>query len=159
MADRTKLPKGRFNARIVGQGIQTAKTGTQQVVFEVEVDGHEGTHYVYLFCSAKAAPYTIKKLAAAGFTGTSLTQIIPGEPGHQDLTGNEVTVYNKHEEDLNGDLKDKLDIATGGGIKSATAAEVRAGANEFDKLLRAENAGKAPAPAAATSATEDDIPF
>lgn len=122
-------PAGTYPAKVVESGLSTSKNGTDQI--NVRFNTEHGSVGGFFFLTDKAAEWTMKKLAAMGFTGDSLADLNNGA-----IDGNECVVVVKHEE-YNGEVKAKVDgvfKVGGGGVKKEEGAA--ANAKRFDALWK-----------------------
>jgi len=85
-------PEGNFSAEVVDHGFSQAKTGTIQlwIAFETE----HGTITSFLPLTDAAVEGSLRKLVAAGYTGTNLGELADGTM----LRGNCCVITVKHEE-------------------------------------------------------------
>jgi hypothetical protein len=84
------------------------KTGTDQIVLDVDLIDLGERVSVFLYFSEKAAPHSMKRLRAAGWTGTDLANL-------EGLGSQECSVVVKYEE-YQGEQKVKVEIMAGGTI-------------------------------------------
>lgn len=118
--------EGRYRCEVTDQGIGAAKTGTIQIVFKFRV--LEGTQPVcevenqyertlYLAVTEKTLEYVVPKLRSMGYDRYGISFIDLNNPRHHDFRGKEFEAYCKHENDLQGEPREKWDVASNGGSK------------------------------------------
>ncbi len=148
-----RIQAGVYRGKAVAGSEQYGATsnGNDQIVIDLTLDTGD-TVSTFLVFSEKAAPWSMKRLRALGWSGTDLT----------DLTGidsNEVDVEVKYEE-YNGDMKMKVQIVTGGTVTIENQFDdkgKKAFAAKHAALAKATAPKGAPSNAAQTSS--GDIPF
>lgn len=86
----------------------TTANGHDQIVVDFDLPDIGEKVSVFLFFSEKAAPYSIKKLRAAGWRGNDLSNL--------DGLGEQECVVRVSHETYNGEQKMKTDIVVGGTI-------------------------------------------
>ncbi len=173
---------------IVDHGLSPAKTGTPQIFIKFKVlgrvnaadpdqfdpDEHQYERIMYQAITAATVEFVLDKLEVIGFTGTAWSEFDRTNPNSQDLVGNSIKMYCKHET-YNGELKERWDIARGGNRMDAEATSKLD--SLFGKELRARTQTKpkqpevtgpdlppidspeATADAKAATANAGDIPF
>lgn len=115
MSTTHRIPAGIYSARGIAGSEQygTTSNGNDQIVVDLtllaDADGREVGEQVSVFLvfSDKAAPFSIERLRALGWTGTDLSQL-------DGIDRQEVQVQVKYEE-YRGEQKMKVEILTGGG--------------------------------------------
>jgi hypothetical protein len=177
----TFYQEGRYKGEVVNQALgKNQRTSTPQFVLRFRVmcmiDGdrdvsvrqqYERTVYMYL--SEKSAPFTIKKLQEAGFSGSSIRQLDLSHPEAQSFVGQYMEFQCVHEEGKDGEIREKWDLAykSGNGDIEITPLEP-AEARKLDALFGATlkitpAAAPKTAPARPVTTTDpisnDDIPF
>lgn len=159
--------EGRYRAEVINQALGKNNKGTPQFVLKVHiasmlVDGEETRvqqydRTIYMYLTEKSAEYTLDKLKGIGFEGTSIRQLDPNHQGCHSFIGMQIELDCKHEEDQNGDLREKWDLAFNGSndieITPLDAAEAR----KLDALFGKSLGGTKPAPAKKT-ATRQPVP-
>ena len=177
--------EGTHTAEIIAQELSaSSKKGTPQLVLKVKIlgipnqDGTYETHreqyerYIYIYLTQGTMPFALETLKTLGFTGTSLKQLDPNEPNHQDLTGGQIDVYCSHEE-YEGKDRERWQVSNQQSSQSAPieAKKMRALDALFGKGLREQAGGKPSTPVGTSTEpmdtseytnqgiTDDDIPF
>jgi hypothetical protein len=182
----TYYEPGEYWCEIVDHGLSPAKTGTPQIFVKVKVLGrvnaadpkqydaderqHERT--MYQAVTTSTVEFVLDKLEAIGFTGVAWSEFDRANPNSQDLVGNSIKMYCKHES-YNDELKERWDISRGGGNRMDAEATSKLD-SLFGKELRARtqakpkqpapdpppiDSPKATADAEAETAVGGDIPF
>lgn len=166
MSDSHRIPAGIHRAKAVAGSEQYGETSNHhdQIVIDLAfVDGYRAS--TFLVFSEAAAPYSMQRLRALGWTGTNLA----------DLTGidtNEVDVEVRYEM-YQGEEKMKVQIVSGGTVvlkntfdekgKKAFAAKYAALAKSTPAVQPATRPqakpASAPQSAPASTGTDDEIPF
>jgi hypothetical protein len=170
---------------IVDHGLSEAKTGTHQIFVKFKVLGRVNAsdpdqfdadelqyeRTMYQAITAATVEFVLDKLEAIGFTGAAWSEFDRTNPDSQNLVGNSIKMYCKHET-YNGELKERWDIARGGNRMDSEATSKLD--SLFGKELRARTQSKpkqatpAPPPVDSPEATADakketatrgDIPF
>lgn len=140
---------GTFPATITQHGVQAnERTGNMAVIVQYETA--EGTIRGYFYLTDKAAPHTMKKLAAMGYNSDSLSDLANG----QVMVGNRCIIEVQHEVGQDGQQRDRVAFVhpegwTGNEIKSNKIAA--ANIKRFDALWKKERG----AVAAATPVEEE----
>ena len=148
-------PVGLHEAEVLDHAFFEAGTGTVQlgIVFQTS----EGIITAYLPFTDAAAEYSLKKVAAIGYTG-ALEDLNNGEA----MVGMKCKITVEHEEDLNGELREKVawinPLDYEGGLKRSDKAA--ANVKRFNALFK-KIANKQPVASAAGGDGLDDadIPF
>lgn len=112
--------EGNYSGVITQQAMTKASTGTPQFVIRFRVlqcsDGSQVKQQyertIYRALTEKTVEYVQKDLEALGFTGGSLRDLDPTGPNFFDLSGKEIEVYCKHEQN-NGEMREKWNISRG----------------------------------------------
>jgi hypothetical protein len=173
-------PRGVYRGLIMDQGLSKAGTGTVQIVIRFKVleavqpVGDVSAQYertAYIPVTEKSMEYLPAKLEALGYTRDSIRYFDLMNPQCHDLRGNEADFFCKHENDKNGDLREKWDIATGGSSKALelTPPDAQAVRN-LDMLFARARKQTAATPARPAQRspqampshpgiTDDDVPF
>jgi len=130
------IQPGTYKARLIMSEVQFGETesGKPQMILLADVPDL-GTFSVPLFFSAEAAPYSIPKLRAAGWTGKDLS----------DLTGlgtKDVLITIKKEM-FEGKERLKVDLAGGGGFSPAKPLDQKTFAAKV-AAITAAGGGSAP---------------
>lgn len=169
--------RGLYRGRIVDQGLTKASTGTVQIALKIQVmeclqPQHELEQQyersIFMPITEKTMEYLVPKLEALGYTRDSIKYLNLNESNCHDLRGTEADFFCKHESGQDGQLREKWDVATGGGskpldLKPPDARELR----NLDMLFgRARKAAAVPVSAprqrtqttAAATATAPDFP-
>jgi hypothetical protein len=168
---------GRYMCEITDQGLTAAKTGTLQIALKFKVlrctqpEG-ETTQYertTFLAVTENTLPYLVPKLEAIGYTRDGLKYLNLDDPQCHDLRGTGVEMFCKHENDQDGKLRERWDIASSQSkpleLNAPDAKALRAmdqlyGRAKKNAGLVSKPASARPAPAAASQeVTLDDIPF
>lgn len=141
--------EGTYFGTVLGAKGDTAKSGSAQLVVEIELSHYFGQEWeelpvkivrkIYWSLSPKALPYTMERLEAIGFNG---------DLDNPAFTYNEMDrksrpkFVNKHSE-YQGKTSDRWDIAGkfGGGSERSISQETK---NEFAKAWRERKGGGAP---------------
>jgi hypothetical protein len=177
---------GKYKGVVTDQALgKNTKTGTPQFVLRVRIvakliDGNEELckvqqeRTIYMYLSEKAAKYTIEKLQGIGFAGSSIRQLDLSHSDAHDFREQVVELVCNHEDDQNGDEREKWDLVWGSGgieITPLDAAEARKLDALFGKSLKAGNGAAPPAkrqqqpkPVAVAAhgnddPSDDDVPF
>lgn len=165
-----RIEAGIYRGRAIAGSEQYGQTSkdNDQIVLDLQLLELGETVSTFLVFSEKAAPWSMKRLRACGWTGDNLA----------DLTGidsQEVDVQVRYEE-YNGDMKMKVEIVVGGTVtlenqfddksKKAFAAKFRDLAKATAPKSGAAPARRAPAApppppsnSQATGTDDDSIPF
>lgn len=108
---------GRYSGEIVSHVIESAKTGTEQLVIVVRVDQdgfgnpvNSANRTIFLAITPKTIDYLIPKLRSAGFTGNDFTPLLNSQFEKSEIIGNRVTLFCKHEPDRAGEMRERWDI-------------------------------------------------
>ena len=184
-------PPGNYQGEIIKQGLSSPKPGKSPYAWiEVEiqyqinsenqlVEVGRDTKYINFSFSEAAAPYSVQKLVACGFRGTSFGQMNPTHQNCQDLRGNKVDLYCVHKPKYNQPsvLEDVFEVSAGDGPESLSDEEITKLDSMFGSALKkmvdaqgeepvAEKKEPAPASTQPTSSRNeseappaDDVPF
>jgi hypothetical protein len=125
MANAPHYAKGRYLVEITDQGLTKASTGNFQIVLRFKV--LEGTQPVcevqqyertaYLVITENTVDFLMPKLAALGYDHDSLKHLNLRDPQAHDLRGTQAEFFCKHEQDRNGEWRERWDVAMGGASK------------------------------------------
>lgn len=151
--------RGVYRCQILDHGLTKAGTGTTQIAIKfrviegVQPEGDVDAQYertAFIPVTERTMEYLPKKLEALGYTRDSLKYLNLSEPNCHDMRGSEVEFFCKHENDRNGELREKWDVATGGSakpleLKPPAASDVRTLDMLFSKA-RKESGASAPKP-------------
>jgi hypothetical protein len=117
--------EGVYRCEVIQQGLTTASTGTMQIALKVKVlEDNQGPmpqqyeRSVFLPVTERTMEYLVRKLEALGYTRDSFRYLDLQEANYHDLRGTVAEFYCKHESDQSGELREKWDVATGGGSKA-----------------------------------------
>lgn len=113
----------RYRAKVLEQALGKAQTGTTQFILKVRIlecltpvsDVQQYERTIYMAITESTMQYVVPKLQSIGYTRDSLRYLSPSEPNHHSFVGQEINVFCKHENDRNGDLREKWDIARSDG--------------------------------------------
>lgn len=172
---------GSYACKIVGQALSETGTGKPQFVLRFKVmglvDPEDSSRFIpaqqqfdrshYRTITDKTIPYFVEDLKALGFSVSSFKELDSNTPGFQDMRGREVEMECAHENDLNGESREKWGVArTGSGtfeVKPLEPKKLRDLDNLFGKHLKGLKSSPpatAPQPVAVgPGITDDDIPF
>lgn len=174
--------EGKYKAEVVNQALGKNTKGTPQFILKCRIlslvnDGgvdenvRQYERSVYMYLSEKAAEYTIQKLKDIGFNGASIRQLDLEHQNAHDFRAQVIELDCRYDEDQNGDMREKWDLAFAGSgeieITPLNAAETRKLDALFGKSLAAPaktqvkaNGTQAPATAVENAVVaDDDIPF
>lgn len=180
MADGPYYAKGRYRAQVKEQALGQAQTGTTQFAVKVtilecltplsEVSQYDRT--IYLAITDKTMEYVVPKLQGIGYTRDSLKYLDPKEPNHHSFVGQEIEVFCNHENNRDGVLQEKWDIARQGSkpldVKPADKNAIRTLDMLFSRAVKQSggaSAARSPIPQSAPRSTPDleltdsDCPF
>jgi len=111
--------EGYYRCEIMSQAMTKAKTGTPAFVLRFRViqstsgenvpKQYERTCYRYI--TEKTMPYFQRDLQTLGFNGHSLRQLDPMAADHVSFVGQPVEMRCAHEDDNNGEPRERWDIA------------------------------------------------
>jgi hypothetical protein len=172
MSNGPFYPRGVYRCQILDHGLTKASTGTIQVAIKfrviesVQPAGDVEAHYertAFLPATDRTMEYLVPKLEALGYTRDSLKYLNLSEPNCHDMRGSDADFFCKHENDRNGELREKWDVATGGSgkpleLKPPDSREVRTLDMLFGKARKDSGAPKqrtASAPPAAGTTDEE----
>lgn len=155
----TYYEQSEYWCEIVDHGLSEAKTGTHQLFVKFKVlgrvnasdpekydaDEQQYERIMYQAITAKSVEIALDKLEALGFTGTAWSEFDRANPDSQDLVGNSIKMYCKHET-YNGEQKERWDISRGGGNRMDAEATSKLD-SLFGKELRARTQAKPKQPA------------
>lgn len=153
---------GTYRAKAVAGSEQYGTTSNDhdQIVIDFELIDVGQKVSVFLVFSEKAAPYSIKRLRAAGWTGDDLSNLVG-------LGSRECEVRVFHE-DYQGQTKMKTEIVAGGTVTLKTQLDEK-GKKAFGAKFRdlakstpkpaASNGIATAAPIAQATGTDSEIPF
>lgn len=141
------LPVGSYIGEIVGHDLtQFGDKKTPAVVVDVRL--HRGTDSdrqnvecdgdikrVVYWLSEKALPYSVKSLAALGYTSTDIDGLCMNQEGESGLVGLEVKISCKHAEDQKGIMRERLGMFP---VAPAASPLDKANLVTFGKLFRRE---------------------
>lgn len=177
---------GRYVCKITSQQLGESRTGNPQFVLRFKVlgvpdpedrsalipDRNQYERTMYRSITDKSIPYFMEDLQMLGFTGTSFKLLDQHNAGFQDFRGNEIEMICTHENDLNGQLREKWSIAkdnrvsTAAEVKPLESKKVRELDALFGKHLKGQTANGGPKPVPVGAAknqnqepSEDDVPF
>jgi hypothetical protein len=173
--------EGKYRCRITAQALGKAKTGTPQFILKFLVLGvslgeqeyDQTTQYertMYRAITEKTIEYVKEDLQAIGFNRESFKYLDPNQNDFQDFTGAELTMYCSHENDQNGDMRERWGIDRGARGLKVDPLEPK-GMRELDALFGkhlkglkpatppARNAAEQPGSLAVAGITDDDVPF
>ena len=104
------IAQGTYRAQAVEGSAQygQTKTGTDQIIIDMDLIDIGERVSVFLYFSEKAAPHSMKRLRAAGWQGTNLADL-------SGLGSQECQVSVKYEE-YQGEQKMKVEIVSGGTV-------------------------------------------
>lgn len=153
-----KIPAGFYRGRAIKGSEQygLSSKGNDEILLRVQVPSLNRSLFVRLSFSDGAAPYSIDKLRACGWTGNDVTKL-------DGIDANEVDVNIKYEIFENKEQM-KVDIYAGGGIKVDTPMDDKQkrsfGARVAALLKGSGKNGPAPKAAPKSDDGDDDaIPF
>jgi len=161
MSENNIHPAGQFAATVADHGITKTSNGKEQVAVKFETEHGFITGFFAL--SEKAIEYTLEKLQACGFDGSSLLELQSDPPR---LAGNKCSIKVVHEE-YDGKTNAKVQFVNPDGyvgfeLKKDTDAAANA-AKKYDALLRARIGSKSAqtklAQGADFPANDGDVPF
>ncbi len=144
------IQEGNYRARAIAgseQFGQNEKTGTDQIVINFELLDIGEQVSVFLYFTDKAAPHSMKRLRAAGWTGADPSDLVG--LGSCEC---EVKVFY---EDYQGELKMKTEIVSGGTVVLANKLDDK-GKKAFGAKFKALAAQSIPA---ANGAVNTDAKF
>src|SRR5258708_17571397 len=107
---------------LVQQAIGESGTGRPQIVLRVKILGtaiddqsftphrQQFERTIYMTVTDKTIPFIIENLRVAGFDGDKISTLEPGVKNHVSLIGNRINLWCKHEEDKQGDLRERWQI-------------------------------------------------
>jgi hypothetical protein len=186
MASGPHYQIGNYIGEIVAQGLSKARTGNSQFVVRVKVLGVTGQNGAFLTDPFQyertifmtITPNTIDRIADTlemlGYNRQGFGPLDPSHPQHVSFIGKQVDLYCNHENDQNGNLREKWGISTGSGGKALDLTplnqkELRELDALFGRNIRSAPStsvaspvtGRAPQNRATTAEeiTDDDIPF
>lgn len=173
---------GRYACKVTNQALGEAKTGTPQFVLQFTVLGkvdpsdptrfipaqaqYERTHFRAI--TEKTIPFFMEDLKVLGFKGASFKELDPNNQPFHDFRGADIDMWCAHENDQQGNLREKWGVARQGGsleVKPLEAKKVRDLDNLFGKHLMAlrstEPVRQTPVNPVPPSMgiTDDDVPF
>lgn len=172
---------GKYKGAVIDQALGKNHKNTPQFVLRVQikarlVDGNEEIvkvqqdRSIYMYLSEGAAPYTIEKLQGIGFEGRSIRQLDLNHEDAHDFRGQIIDLICNHEEDQNGESREKWELQWGSGAIEITPLDA-AEARKLDALF-AKSLGGAKAPPKKTQKprsepqavpaggiSDDDVPF
>lgn len=154
--------KGNYKAVVTAQAMSAAKTGNPQFLLTIQPThfvpagkeplllGEGGTQRtIFKTITDKTIDYLLDDLQRLGFTGGSFTRLDPAAPDHQSFVGQEVDAYCIHENDQDGQLREKWNLSSGGGGIKAAPLDVNGLAKLdalFGRKLSERFSGPAPTP-------------
>jgi hypothetical protein len=167
MSNGPYYERGSYRCEIIDQGLTKASTGTVQVALKIKVlEGvqppvqvdQQYERSVFLPVTERTMEYLVPKLNALGYTRDSLRYLNLNEPNAHDMRGTEAEFFCKHENDQNGQLRERWDVSTMTSsaldLKPPDAKEVRA----LDALFGRARKNGAPARPRQSTDTPPDFP-
>lgn len=172
--------RGRYNCEIVTHGLSKSSKGTPQAYIRFKVlefeDGERVAAQYERTCwralTEKAIDFAIKDLRALGFRGDSFRAFDLNNANSQSLEGNRVVMWCDHEDDQNGEPRERWGVARDSSdfeVKALEADEQRKLDAIFGKSLKQSPAAESapqpkPQPVGVGSSLEmgisdDDVPF
>lgn len=154
-----RIEPGIYLGRAIAGSEQYGSTsnGNDQIVININLLDLGETVSTFLVFSDKAAPWSMKRLRALGWTGSDLTNL-------EGIDSQDVDVEVKYEE-YQGEMKMKVQIVAGGTVTLENQFDdkgKKAFAAKFASLAKSTTPAKAAKPASrsdATPSSADDIPF
>lgn len=139
-----RIPAGTYRAKAIEGSEQygTTSNGNDQIVVDLDILDLGENLSTFLVFSEKAAPYSIDRLRALGWTGNDLSDL-------QGISTNEVEVAVKYEP-YQGEEKMKVEILLGGGRVTLKHQLDDKGKKAFAAKYKALLGGS-PAPAASNN--------
>jgi len=142
--------RGLHDATVIAHGWDESKTGTPSL--KVRFESGEGQLTGWFYMTDKAAPHTIKKIRAMGYTGNDLRELGNG----QVLVGNRCVIEVEHEVGNDNVQRAKVAFVNPAGYVPGVKNSENAQANitRFNALLKSE-----PTVAPAGSKAVEEEPF
>lgn len=115
--------KGRYVAEVLEQALGKAQTGTVQFVMKVKILScltpvsdveQQYDRTIFLAITEKTMEYVVPKLQGIGYTRDSLKFLDANLSNHHSFVGQQIEVFCNHENDREGHLREKWDIAKQG---------------------------------------------
>lgn len=119
----TFYEQGRYECEITQQAMTKASTGNVQLVLrfrvlrmvlvngELENVSQQYERTSYRTITENTMKYLERDLEALGFTGSSLRELDPNNPTHEDFVGKILDFNCGHEKGQNGDMREKWSVA------------------------------------------------
>lgn len=158
--------EGPYVGEIISQALGKAKTGTPQFILQFKVldGGPVYTRTIFMAITEKTVEFVVAALEKLGYGAGTFGALDPSHPNHESFVGRQIDVYCRHENDQNGNLREKWSISRG-----ASAFKVDPLDNRELRKLDALFGKQLPKPAPVSSPprpladgtviTDDDIPF
>ena len=147
MASKPFYEIGAYVGEVVAQALGKTSTGKPQFVLRFRVLGRpdpkdphnyipvqENERTMYRVITEKTTEYLLEDLEVLSYQRTSFGPLDPSHPQHQSFVGQQVEMYCKHENDQNGDLREKWQLSRGASGLKVDPLDQK-GVRELDALF------------------------
>jgi hypothetical protein len=161
-------PPGCYRCRIIGQQFGESSTGNPMFVLKFQVleclepfndSFPQYERKAYFAVTEKTYERVLNDLRNIGFTGHRFVEIDPDTPGYQNFAGTEVEMHCMHDEDQNGNLRERW-IARGDTLKPLSdKRRLNSLDARFAKTKQCNSQPPAPVDAGEYGITDEDVNF
>jgi hypothetical protein len=150
MANGTFYDEGLHVATVIDQALTESKEKhTPCLVLLVKILGEPGVdpatfvphdkqyeRSIYMYITKATMPFFTETLKTLGFEGTKITQLDKEEPGSHSFVGDQINVWCKHEDDLEGNQRERWQVSRAPQLLQVPPINKKAG-RELDSMFAA----------------------